>query len=81
VRSLIEKCKTEKDIVATLDIVAIDFDEVDDFGDTLLHLASSLGAGSILLSWFISMGINVHAKNAAGQSFACLEPGGIWPLP
>lgn len=71
VRSLVEQWHAGEDIVAAFAArpVAIDFGEVDDFGDTVLHLASSLGAGTIILSRFISMGVNVHAKNVAGQTF------------
>ena len=59
--------------------VAIDFGEVDDFGDTVLHLAASLGAGSVILPWFISLGVNVQAKNAAGQTFMhVLDTRGFW---
>jgi hypothetical protein len=42
--------------------VAINFGEVDDFGDTELHLASSLGAGRLILPWFISMGLDVMLR-------------------
>lgn len=71
VRSLVEKWRGGKDIVAAFASkpIDVDFGQVDGFGDTVLHLASSLGAGSIILSWFISMGVDVHAKNVAGQTF------------
>jgi ankyrin repeat protein len=71
VRSLVEQWRAGEDIFTAFAArpVAIDFGEVDDFGDTVLHLASSLGAGSIILCWLISMGVSVHAKNAAGQTF------------
>jgi ankyrin repeat protein len=71
VRSLVEQWHSGKDIMAGFAHrpVDVDFGQVDDFGDTVLHLASSLGAGSIILSWFIFMGVNVHAKNVVGQTF------------
>jgi ankyrin repeat protein len=81
VPSLVDQWRAGRDIVSTFAArpVAIDFGEVDDFGDTVLHLASSLGAGSVILSWFISMGVNVHAKNAAGQTFMhVLDIRGLW---
>ena len=81
VRSLVEQWHAGKDIVAAFAArpVAIDFGEVDDFGDTVLHLAASLGAGSVILSWFISMGVNVHTRNMAGQTFMhVLDARGLW---
>ena len=71
VRSLVEQWRAGEDIftVFAAKPVAINFGEVDDFGDTVLHLASSLGAGSLILCWFIGMGVSVNAKNAAGQTF------------
>ncbi|KAG0651996.1 Ankyrin repeat and SOCS box 14 [Hyphodiscus hymeniophilus] len=44
-------------------------DEVDGFGDTVLHLAASHGAGSLVLSWLINAGVDVHATNVVGQTF------------
>ena len=56
----------------------LNFCELDDFGDTILHLAASLGAGSLILSWLISTGISVHAKNVVGQTFMhVLNPAGF----
>ncbi|KAF4629515.1 hypothetical protein G7Y89_g8633 [Cudoniella acicularis] len=43
--------------------------DVDMFYDTSLHAAARHGAGSTILTWLISMGVNVHAQNAAGQTF------------
>lgn len=71
VRSLIEEARNGEDVIYKYgrSQLPVNFDEVDGFGDTVLHLAASLGAGSMILDWFIFMKVDVHARNAAGQTF------------
>lgn len=47
----------------------VTLDQVDMFHNTLLHTAARHGAGSATLMWLIDKGVNVHALNAAGQTF------------
>jgi ankyrin repeat protein len=71
VRDIIRKSREGEDVIYIYagKPISFDFHEVDGFGDTVLHLAASLGAGCMILSWLLSLEVDVHARNGAGQTF------------
>lgn len=46
-----------------------DLDSLDAFGNSVLHIATSLGAHPSYISQLIGMGADTHCRNIAGQSF------------